>query len=172
MLFRVVKTLSVDYSLQYGCWVPWFDPTPSYCFPFGILKRVNDFHYAGPQDLFDVNVMENNVTAPMKKCFGHFHTNPRIFCKRICRVRCTPILFLLASSFCKIVLISSFIVLRNVTGPYFVLLVGSQNIFFKFSFIASSSVIQYSLFSSTWESVKKCLLLSKHIYMSPYSIMC
>lgn len=44
-------------------------------------KRVYDFHDAGPQDLFDVNLMENNVTAPMEMWFGHFHKIPCRFFK-------------------------------------------------------------------------------------------
>lgn len=36
---------------------------------------------AGSQELSGVNVMENNVTAPMKMWFGYFHMIPRRVCK-------------------------------------------------------------------------------------------
>lgn len=58
-------------------------------------KRVNDFHDAVPQDLFNVNIMENNVTAPMQIWFDTSLRSPVDFVTRIFRVRYTNILFLM-----------------------------------------------------------------------------
>lgn len=80
---------------------------------------------AGSQELFGVNVMENNVTAPMKMWFGYFHTIPCRVCKTNLQSAIHFYSLTFASSFYKMVLISFSLVLRNVIGSYFILSMGS-----------------------------------------------